>query len=228
MNPLSKPLRPAEHAESQLLDAILSNRFPPGNCLPAERVLAESLGVTRPTLREALQRLSREGWITIRHGKPSLVNDYLNTGGLGLLCSMVRHANELSHEMIGHLLEVRSAFFPGIAALAVERDSQALLRYLENHPIESDDPGVFSAFDWGLQVIMVTLTENPFFKVIINDFSPMYREIGRRYFEIKAGRHQSCTYYAKLAHAVENDQRSVPEIVKQAMKAATITWEQEA
>ena len=82
---VKKLLKPGEFVEKQLLEAILGSRYKPGESLPAERLLAAELGVTRPTLRETLQRLSKEGWITIQHGKPTKVNDYLKKGGLGIL-----------------------------------------------------------------------------------------------------------------------------------------------
>ena len=63
MNEWLAPARPRAHAESVLLAAILDGTFPPGTTLPGERTLAAQLGVTRPTLREALQRLARDGWL---------------------------------------------------------------------------------------------------------------------------------------------------------------------
>jgi len=68
--------KPAEMAESRLLEAILSGHFPINSNLPGERELAAQIGVTRPTLREALQRLARDGWLDIQHGKPTRVRDY--------------------------------------------------------------------------------------------------------------------------------------------------------
>ena len=56
--------------------SIWNNRFPPGSILPAERELSELIGVTRTTLREVLQRLARDGWLTIQHGKPTKVNNF--------------------------------------------------------------------------------------------------------------------------------------------------------
>jgi GntR family transcriptional regulator, negative regulator for fad regulon and positive regulator of fabA len=72
----TRAFRPREYAEHRLITAILDGTYPPETALPAERAMAETLGITRPTLRETLQRLSREGWIRIRHGKSSVVNDY--------------------------------------------------------------------------------------------------------------------------------------------------------
>ena len=67
--------KPAEVAESRLVQAILDGDFPINSTLPAERELAHLLGITRPTLREVLQRLSRDGWLEIRHGKPTRVRN---------------------------------------------------------------------------------------------------------------------------------------------------------
>lgn len=50
---------------SRLID---SGEYPPGSRLPAERVLAEKLNVSRPTVREALIALEVEGWVEIRGG----------------------------------------------------------------------------------------------------------------------------------------------------------------
>ncbi|MDZ7904090.1 MAG: GntR family transcriptional regulator [Rheinheimera sp.] len=44
--------------------------------MPAERELSELIGVTRTTLREVLQRLARDGWKTIQHGKPTKVKNF--------------------------------------------------------------------------------------------------------------------------------------------------------
>ncbi|MEJ1267509.1 GntR family transcriptional regulator [Pantoea ananatis] len=48
---------------------------------PAERELSELIGVTRTTLREVLQRLARDGWLTIQHGKPTRVNNFWENFG---------------------------------------------------------------------------------------------------------------------------------------------------
>ena len=77
------PEKPAEFAENRLIQAIISGHFPINSNLPAERELAAQLGVTRPTLREALQRIARDGWIEIRHGKPTRVRNYWQEGNLG-------------------------------------------------------------------------------------------------------------------------------------------------
>jgi GntR family transcriptional regulator len=51
-----------------LLTRITSGRIPPGSKLPPEPELAEELGVSRPTLREALRSLEEDGFVTRTRG----------------------------------------------------------------------------------------------------------------------------------------------------------------
>src|SRR3954462_10543493 len=52
----------------QLSTLIESGEFAPGQRLPAERELAEQLGVSRPSVREALIALEIEGKVEVRVG----------------------------------------------------------------------------------------------------------------------------------------------------------------
>ena len=89
------PQRPAELTESRLIAAILDGTFPINSPLPAERELSDRLGVTRPTLREALQRLGRDGWLEIHQGKPTRVRNYWQEGNLGLLNAITPMSDKL-------------------------------------------------------------------------------------------------------------------------------------
>lgn len=52
----------------QLRSLIAGGEFAPGSRLPAERDLARQLGVSRPSVREALIALEVEGWVEVRIG----------------------------------------------------------------------------------------------------------------------------------------------------------------
>ena len=90
-----KAQSPAGFAEEYIVDSIWNDRFPPGSILPAERELSELIGVTRTTLREVLQRLARDGWLTIQHGKPTRVNNYWDTCGVNILSTLETNYNFL-------------------------------------------------------------------------------------------------------------------------------------
>ena len=55
------PKRLADTIVEQLETMILEGTLEPGQRLPPERVLAEQFGVSRPSLREAVQRLAAKG-----------------------------------------------------------------------------------------------------------------------------------------------------------------------
>lgn len=62
-----------ERVHGFLRQEILSNRLPPGTEL-AEVALAESLGVSRGPVREALGRLATEGLVTVRPRRGAVVS----------------------------------------------------------------------------------------------------------------------------------------------------------
>ena len=70
----SQPL--AERAREMLLGAIREDRFPAGR-LPPEAELAEQLGISRGTLRAALQSLSAEGVVSRRRRHGTFVNQHV-------------------------------------------------------------------------------------------------------------------------------------------------------
>lgn len=221
---IEKRLKPAEFAEKKLVEAILDLTYQPGSALPAERDLARLLGVTRPTVREVLQRLSKEGWLIIQHGKATRVNDYMEKGGLGILHSLARHGRHLSSDMISHLLEVRAAMFPDIARKAAASRPREILQYLKQSSTLPDQPLEYARYDRGLQVLMVKMTQNPVFKMILNDFAPLYAILGERYFFSTESRKASLAYYKDLILALEQQNMDVKPIVEKIMIKAQEIW----
>ncbi|MTL13951.1 GntR family transcriptional regulator, partial [Nocardia seriolae] len=69
----------------QLVGEVLDGELAPGAALPAERALAETLGVSRPTVREALQRLAHTGLVEVRQGGSTTVRDFRRHAGLEML-----------------------------------------------------------------------------------------------------------------------------------------------
>jgi GntR family transcriptional regulator, uxu operon transcriptional repressor len=59
----------------QLSELIAAGEFPPGERLPAERELAEKMGVSRPSVREALIALEIEGKVEVRVGSGVYVKE---------------------------------------------------------------------------------------------------------------------------------------------------------
>jgi DNA-binding FadR family transcriptional regulator len=73
--PLLKREALPEQIVRQLVALVRNGDLAPGDRLPAERALADSLGVGRPTLREALRALQLLGILDIRHGGGVFVSE---------------------------------------------------------------------------------------------------------------------------------------------------------
>lgn len=69
-----------ENVMRQIETALLDGTWPAHARLPAERVLAERYGVSRNTLREAIQRLAARGLLRSRQGAGVYVTEQLRTG----------------------------------------------------------------------------------------------------------------------------------------------------
>jgi len=218
------PVRPRAHAESVLLAAILDGTFPPGTTLPGERTLAAQLGVTRPTLREALQRLARDGWLTVAHGKLTLVNNYWEEGGLNVLGSLVAHSDHLPPDFIAQLLEVRLHLAPAYTRAAVAREATALIAFLDDAGTLAT-PADFARFDWQLHHLLTVRSGNPIYTLILNGFRGFYEDIARRYFAAPEARAQSVAFYARLrAAAAAADADGAEALCREVMRASQITW----
>ncbi|MBA2769130.1 MAG: FadR family transcriptional regulator [Sporichthyaceae bacterium] len=106
-----------EETVERLLQAVKLGQVPVGERLPSERELASALGVSRPTLRQAVNALVEAGYLESRRGR---------YGGAFVLPPQEwrrdqRDARQIAMEMgsdITDALLLREVLEPGAAALA--------------------------------------------------------------------------------------------------------------
>ncbi|BCK13509.1 fatty acid metabolism transcriptional regulator FadR [Vibrio cholerae] len=127
-----KAKSPAGFAEKYIIESIWNGRFPPGSILPAERELSELIGVTRTTLREVLQRLARDGWLTIQHGKPTKVNQFMETSGLHILDTLMTLDAENATSIVEDLLAARTNISPIFMRYAFKLNKDSAERIMIN------------------------------------------------------------------------------------------------
>jgi GntR family transcriptional regulator len=93
--PLRADQRPLyAQASEALKNLVQRGGYAPGDRLPSEHELSDQLGISRPTLREALRYLEEEGTIVRRHGVGTFVavQPPVIEGGLEILESIERMA----------------------------------------------------------------------------------------------------------------------------------------
>ncbi len=124
LTPITKRLVPDDVFE-QLVAGVVDGSFGPGDALPSERRLAELLGVSRPAVREALQRLSATRLVEVRHGGSTTVRDYQRHAGLDLLPRLLVRDGELDANVARSIIEARLSIAPDVTRMAAERASRA-------------------------------------------------------------------------------------------------------
>ena len=223
MEQKKKFIKPAQFAEHEIIKAIVTGEWAADQKILPERELAELLGITRPTLREVLQRLSRDGWLTIKHGRPTVVVDYKKNGGLAVLKSLLNYEEFTSKSLIRDWLEFRILILPDLAHKASMLSPDEILKKLDHAPILSDESSVFSVFDWDLQILLIKHSRNTIAQMFYNDLSELYHKEGEIYFSNVEIKKKSLDYYERLKEAIRKNE--IKNIVKQTMQESLEMWE---
>ncbi|HEY3718465.1 MAG TPA: GntR family transcriptional regulator [Jatrophihabitantaceae bacterium] len=131
--PLSEVTRRSvpDDVYEQIVTDVLHGTLSAGEALPSERRLAEVLGVSRPAVREALQRLSHSGVISVRQGDATTVNDFRRHAGMDLLAHLLVRNGELDPAVARSILEARLYIGPFVAELAARRAGADLRSQLD-------------------------------------------------------------------------------------------------
>ena len=128
----------------QVLAEVVDGGIEAGETLPSERRLAEVLGVSRPAVREALQRMAQTRLVEVRQGGSTTVRDFKRYAGLDLLPRLLVRSGNLDLAVARSILEARLVIGPGVAALAAERGGPALTALLTDtlDALATTDDGV--------------------------------------------------------------------------------------
>lgn len=157
-----------EQIVRQLLGLVKSGELKPGDRLPAERALADELGVGRPTLREALRALQLLGILDIRHGGGVFVSELQPDtllGPLHLFLSLDRHNLDTILEarkvIEGALLAFVARTIDDDVIAKLEASLAELEQMIEGSEHEELDRGRFSDLAQEFRAIVEEAVANP-------------------------------------------------------------------
>ncbi|PAV25290.1 GntR family transcriptional regulator [Tamilnaduibacter salinus] len=112
------PTRIADTIVEKLETMILEGTLQPGERLPAERVLAERFGVSRPSLREAVQKLGANGLLVSRHGGGNYVSESLGSSFSDPLITLLRNRASAQSDLLEfrRTVEADCAYYAALRA----------------------------------------------------------------------------------------------------------------
>jgi GntR family transcriptional repressor for pyruvate dehydrogenase complex len=109
------------------LENLIINKLQPGDKLPAERDLAEKLGVSRSSIRDAMRRLHLIGLVEPRQGAGTVVREISSDALVMPLSGVISRKKQL----VGELLDFRIMLEPPVAARAAENRTAEQVSQME-------------------------------------------------------------------------------------------------
>jgi GntR family transcriptional repressor for pyruvate dehydrogenase complex len=122
-----KHVRVSDEIIQQIKSLISHGKLKPGDRLPPERELVKEFGVSRPSLREALNSLVALGFLEVK-GKRTYIKSVASESMLDPLSLLIK----TDTQKIFDLIEVRKAIEAWGAFLAAQRATEEDIKQLEN------------------------------------------------------------------------------------------------
>lgn len=164
-----KPISPAQSTIDALLALIEEGGWVAGQQLPSQRQLAERLGVSRPTVREALVALGTMGLITIRPGRGIFLQHHpLETGPAAGDGRFWEDGGQPPSRMV-QMFQFRYVVEPAVAGLAAQNATAAQIEDLKQlvtrmrETLDRQDVTELSRLDGAFHQQVVEAANNPFF-----------------------------------------------------------------
>lgn len=136
-----KPKRMADNIAEEIETLIMEGTLQIGDRLPAERKLAEKFGISRPTLREAIQKLQNKGLLKTRPGGGTTVESQLKPTFVDPLIEFFKDHPESRFDVleVRHSLEGSAAWYAAMRATEEDkiRIKQCYEKMIEVHGSEN-------------------------------------------------------------------------------------------
>ena len=152
----------ADDVVDRLVTAVALGLYVPAQQLPTERELATMLGVSRSSVREALQNLTAQGYLEVRRGRNGgyfVLADWGPTSAERVRRHLVANWAEFEH-----IFDARIQIEPLIARTAALRhtadDTRAIKAALQAY-LDAPDHDASRRADGSLHLAIATATQNP-------------------------------------------------------------------
>ncbi|WGF89576.1 FadR/GntR family transcriptional regulator [Marinivivus vitaminiproducens] len=168
-----------ERIADQLAEQIKQGVYPVGEAIPSERVLADSFGVSRPTVHQAVLVLARQGYLVLADGrrprvalpKPERLEGFPVEAVAAILRQEDGHAGL---EQLRQLIELGAVRLIARAG-ALNHIGKLLMALREGE--EAGSPEAFVAADMSFHRALIGCIENP---IVSNLYDSFIGELFRR------------------------------------------------
>lgn len=160
--------RASEEIYEQIRQLILDGKILPGERLPSERNMMEMMHRSRPTIREAMRMLERDGYIKIYSGSSGAVVQELTVDNAVQSLETIMHFQHLNMK---NVLEFRRMTESVAADLAARRRTEEDLRKLNDILIHMEkaigDPDKFILDDLQFHLAVADASKNAMYTIML-------------------------------------------------------------
>jgi GntR family transcriptional regulator, transcriptional repressor for pyruvate dehydrogenase complex len=197
-----RAVRLSESVAARIEAMIVTGRLPAGRRLPAERELAERLGVSRGLAREAIQELQLKGLVVRRPGSGTHVCAPHKSGFSRVIGGYLSQAER----EVTEVLDFREALEPPIAARAAERASDmdvAALQHVSDLLETETDPTRAAALDAQFHLTIAQATHNSVLVKLVETSMEALNQTRRQNLQTTERRRLSRTAHRKILAAIQ-------------------------
>ena len=206
-----------EQIVQQIEDSVLNGSLKPGDQLPAERELAQRLGVSRTAVREAVKALREKGLVEAYSGRGTFITDGTTHAARQSFDLMVKIGQQ---EGSTHLAELRLILEPGIAAVAATRADEEDLAAMRDAVAVMEgaqkDPAAYIEADLDFHLALAEAAANPLILSLIDSIVGLLREQRIKIFNVEGGPQRGQFHHKRILAAMEHRD---PEMARSAMRA---------
>lgn len=166
-----RPITISERLVQNILADISAGELRIGDRLLPQRQLAQEMGISNNSVREALQVLQAMGVIEVRHGIGAFV---VHEVDLSPITKEPARLPPITTEEYGKVLEARILLEPGIARLAachIRNDELAEMTCIladMNASLKPEDPARYSSSDLKFHLLLADASANAYLSAFIN------------------------------------------------------------
>jgi len=194
------------------LERLIAEKMKPGDMLPPERELAESFGVSRSSIRDAIRRLELVGMVEPRQGAGTVVRE-LSTGNLinPLTTALVQ-----KRKLVVELLDVRKMLEPPLAARAASHASAGDIAEMEDilrrqdEKLRRGDPAIEEDNEFHYTIAMAS--ENSVVLKVLDVLMDLLRETRERSLQVEGRPQKSIAGHRRILAAIKRHDAVAAEL----------------
>ncbi len=208
-----------EDVVRQIEQLVRTRKLAPGERLPSERELAATLGIGRPSVREALRALDTRGLIEVRSGRGAFLRNLTIDPYLASVRESLAFLLDVQEDTLLELWEVRQGLEEQMARLAAGRRTQARLDTLASCTEEMrrriTEPEAFVRAGVAWHRALCEAAENAVLRTVWEAIAGLIEQSQRRIIGIPGQTGEALRQHEGLFRAVEEGE---PERAAHAMR----------